>query len=87
LGGPAGVTPHQAVAIFEKISGKPFAVNHVPVEALQGQLAGADDPMQKSFVGLMLSLASTTAIDMSATLKAFPLKLKTVEDYARSVML
>jgi hypothetical protein len=48
--------------------------------------AGASDPMQKSFVGLMLGYASTTAIDMTATLKTFPLKLRTVEMYARSVM-
>jgi len=49
-------------------------------------LAGATDPMQKSFVGLMISYASTPAIDMKATLKAFPLKLRSVEDYARSVV-
>jgi hypothetical protein len=43
--------------------------------------------MQKSFAGLSLSYTCTTPIDMAATLKAFPLKLRTVEDYARSVML
>ena len=74
------------VKIFEKIGGKPFEVTLVPVEALQGQLAGATDPMQKSFVGLMIGYASDPAIDMNATLKTFPLKLKTVEEYARSVM-
>ena len=41
--------------------------------------------MQASFVGLMLSYASEPAIDMKGTLKAFPLKLKSVEDYALSV--
>jgi hypothetical protein len=34
----------------------------------------------------MLGYASATAIDMTATLKTFPLKLRTVEAYARSVM-
>jgi uncharacterized protein YbjT (DUF2867 family) len=86
LGGPEGISPNKVVEIFEKIGGKPFEVSHVPVEALQGQLAGAVDPMQKSFVAMMISYASTTSIDMSATLQAFPLKLRTVEDYARSVM-
>jgi hypothetical protein len=42
--------------------------------------------MQKSFVGLMLNYANSTVIDMTATLKAFPLKLRTVEEYAKSVM-
>jgi uncharacterized protein YbjT (DUF2867 family) len=87
LGGPAAISPLGVVKIFEKAGGKPFEVTKVPVEALKAQLAGAADPMQKSFVGLMLAYASEKAIVMSATLKAFPLKLRTVEDYARSVML
>lgn len=86
LGGPAGISPLNVVKIFEKAGGKPFEVSHVPVEALQAQLAGAADPMQKSFTGLMIGLASSTAIDMTATLKAFPLKLRSVEEYAKSVM-
>jgi uncharacterized protein YbjT (DUF2867 family) len=86
LGGPQAISPLGVVKIFEQAGGKPFEVTLVPVEALQGQLAGATDPMQKSFAGLMLSYASAPAIDMTATLKAFPLKLKTVEEYAKSVM-
>ena len=86
LGGPESISPLNAVKIFEKVGGKPFEVTHVPVDVLQGQLAGATDPMQKSFAALMLYLASAAAIDMTATLKAFPLKLRTVEEYARSVM-
>ena len=86
LGGPEGVSPRNVVKIFEKIGGKDFEITQVPVEALQGQLAGATDPMQKSFVGLMLGYASAAAIDMTATLKTFPLKLRTVEAYARNVM-
>jgi uncharacterized protein YbjT (DUF2867 family) len=86
LGGPESISPLNAVKIFEKVGGMPFEVMHVPVEALQGQLAGATDPMQKSFAAMMISYASAAAIDMTATLKAFPLKLRTVEEYARSVM-
>ena len=87
VGGPAGISPTGVVKIFEKIGGKPFEVTLVPVETLQGQLAGAADPMQQSFVGLMIGYAGQPAMDMTAILKSFPLKLKTVEDYARSVML
>jgi NADH dehydrogenase len=86
LGGPEGLSPRNVVNIFEKIGGRAFEVTPVPVEALQGQLAGATDPMQRSFVGLMLGYASATPIDMTATLKTFPLKLRTVEAYAQSVM-
>jgi uncharacterized protein YbjT (DUF2867 family) len=87
LGGPEGIRPSDAVKIFERAGGKAFEVTHVPVEALQAQLAAATDPMQKSFAGLMLGYASTTPIDMTATLKAFPVKLKTVAEHARSVMM
>jgi NADH dehydrogenase len=86
LGGPAAISPLGVVKIFEKVGGKPFDVTKVPVEALQGQLAGAADPFQKSFAGLMIGYAGATAIDMTATLKAFPLKLRSVEEYAQSVM-
>ena len=86
LGGPQGISPINVVKIFEQIGGKPFEVSHVPTEALEAQLAEASDPMQKSFAGLMLSYAGSRSIDMVATLKAFSLKLRTVEDYARSVM-
>jgi len=86
LGGPQAISPLGVVKLFEQVGGKPFEVTLVPAEALQGQLAGATDPMQKSFAALMLSLASGGAIDMTAMLKAFPLKLRTVEEYAKSVM-
>jgi uncharacterized protein YbjT (DUF2867 family) len=86
LGGPEGLSPRNVVKIFESVGGKAFDVTQVPVEALQGQLAEATDPMQRSFVGLMLGYASATAIDMTGALKIFPLKLRTVEAYARSVM-
>lgn len=86
LGGPHGISPLNMVAIFERVGGKSFEVTHVPVEALQVQLAGATDAMQKSYAGLMLGYASHASIDMTATLKTFPLTLRTVQDYARSVL-
>ena len=55
-------------------------------EALQAQLASAGDPMQQSFVALMLAYASATPIDMTAMLKTFCVELRTVEAYARRVM-
>lgn len=87
LGGPEGINPSDVVKIFERAGGKAFEVTHVPVEALQAQLAAATDPLQKSFAGLMLSYASAAPIDMTATLKTFPVKLRTVAEHARSVMM
>lgn len=85
LGGPEGISPRNAIKVFEKIGGKAFEVTHVPVDVLQGQLAAATDPMQRSFAGLMVGYANATAIDMTAALQTFALKLRTVEEYARSV--
>jgi len=86
LGGSEAISPLGVVKLFEKAGGQPFETTLVPVEALEAQLAGATDLMQKSFIGLMLSYASTRAIELSATLKTFALKLRTVEEYAKSVM-
>ena len=55
LGGPEGITPLEAVRIFEKAGGKSFEVTHIAVETLQVQFEAATDPMQKSFAALMLS--------------------------------
>ena len=41
--------------------------------------------MQKSFSGLMLGATNGDPIDMKETLKAFPVKLTSVRDFARSM--
>ena len=74
------------VQIFEEVKGSKFAVEHVPEEALQAQKEAAPDPLQESFAGLMLQYATGDAIDMQATLKAFPLQLTSVRDYANRVL-
>ncbi len=86
MGGPAMVSPHQAIDIFEKKAGKKFEVSHVPAEALKANLEGAVDPMQKSFAGLMYAITQGDPIEMSATLQAFPLKLTSVQDFAEAVL-
>ena len=85
LGGPAASSPLDVVGIFERIGGRPFEVTHVPIEVLRGQLAAATDPLQQSFAGLMLAYAEGKAIDMLETLKALPVRLTSVEEYARQV--
>ena len=86
MGGPQALSPLQVVAIFEKVSGRKFEVQHVAEEALQAQQAGATDPMQQSFVGLMRVYAQGDPIEMQATFKAFAVQPTTVEEYARRVL-
>jgi len=82
LGGPEALTPNQVVGIFERAGGKSFEVQYVPADALAAQQAGATDPMQQSFSGLMRCYATGDPIDMAKTGKAFPFERKSVERYA-----
>lgn len=82
LGGPEALSQVEAKEVFEEVLGRPVATQSVPVEALQGQLAAATDPMQQSFTALMLCVAKGDAIDMSSLLSQFPVQLTTVKQFA-----
>jgi len=82
LGGPEAISPLQAVEIFSRVGGRPFTVQHVPLEALEAQRRVATDQMQETFAALMCSYARGDAIPMEAALAMFPVRLTTVEQYA-----
>jgi uncharacterized protein YbjT (DUF2867 family) len=84
IGGPDALAPLEVVRIFEETTGRKFNVQHVPEEALQAQRAGATDPMQHSFASLMLYYAKGDPVDMSRTGKQFPIRWKSVRDYAKT---
>jgi uncharacterized protein YbjT (DUF2867 family) len=86
LGGPESLSPHQVVGIFEEHIGKSFSLQQVPEEALQSQKDAAPDPLSKSFTGLMIGIAKGNEINMKKTLQDFPIKLRSVHDYAKKVM-
>jgi NADH dehydrogenase len=87
IGGPEALSPLEVVSIFEKTGGKKFELHHVPFEALQGQYNAAQDDMSKSFASLMLFYANGQDINMKELMKAFPVKLNSVKDYANRVMM
>lgn len=86
IGGPEALSPLEVVGIFESESGRKFEVEHVPEEALRAQLAGASNPLEQTFAGLMLQYAAADAIDMRRTLELFPARLTSVRDYARRAL-
>jgi uncharacterized protein YbjT (DUF2867 family) len=86
FGGPAQLSPLEVVAIFERIGGRSFALEHVPEQALRAQFDAATEPLEKSFAALMLGYLEGDAIDMASTQKDFGIKLTTVEEYARAVL-
>jgi uncharacterized protein YbjT (DUF2867 family) len=86
LGGPTAVSPLEVVRVFEQIGGRAFRVEHVDEKTLRDQRAAATDPLQQSFAALMLAYAQGDAIEMTQTLRTFPLKLISVSDYARRTL-
>jgi len=86
LGGPQNLSQLDAVRIFEEVLDKKIEVGQMPVDALQSQLDGAEDPMQKSFSGLMLCVANGDRIDMKEVLSKFPVELTSVKEFANSMV-
>ena len=86
IGGPAALSPLEAVARFEAIGGRRFKLEHVPLAALQAQFSQASNSMEQSFAALMLGFAFGDGIDMASTQKEFGLRLLSVDEYASSVL-
>ncbi len=89
LGGPEALSPLEVVQIFEEVSGRKFAVTHVPEEALRAQQAAAGDSLQEAFAALMLYYAHGDVIDMRPALRIFPAQaqhLTSVGDHARRLL-
>ncbi len=85
IGGPKPLSPNEVIAIFEESTGTTFAVEKVPTSALQGQKAGATNPFEATFAGLMLQYADGDTIDMTTILQQTGLQLTSVADYATAV--
>ena len=83
LGGPEALSPLEAVNIFETAKGTKFALEFVPKEALEAQRNAAQDPLSESFATLMLGIGNGSEIDMKNTIDVFPLRLTSVNDYAK----
>jgi NADH dehydrogenase len=49
---------HDVIGAFEDVTGRTFAVQHVPAEALQAQRDASSDERERSFAGLMLGVAA-----------------------------
>ena len=84
-GGPDNVPPREVVRTFEEVTGKQFAVEHVPATALEEQRQSAPDPLSESFAALMLEYAGGVPMDMADTLAVMPRTLTSVRDYAQTV--
>ncbi len=85
VGGPQALSPLEVIAIFEKLGGSTWQVNHVPVDALRKQKASAADEVQESVAGLQIMYA-TSRVAMNVRDYLVSDHLASVRDYAGSVM-
>lgn len=86
LGGAEPLSQIEVVRIFEEISGRPFAMQFVPEEALRARREAATNPVEQTFASLTLAAAHGDPIDMENTLRKFSLRPKSVRDYAKLVL-
>jgi uncharacterized protein YbjT (DUF2867 family) len=87
LGGPEEISQREAVAIFEKATGKKFTVTELSEESLEAQWQGATDPFQRTFSALMLGLARGFDSGVNPASDKFPMKMTSarewIEEHAR----
>ena len=87
IGGPDAVAPLEVVSIFEKLTGRRFAVTHIPVEGLLAQHMAATNPLEKTFAALMLETSKGDVVRMQEPLQLFPgITLRSVEEFARQLV-
>ena len=86
VGGPEALSPREVVRMFEAAGAAEITSEYVPEGALWDQFNAAQDPLQKSFAGLMLQYAAGDAIDVAKANALLPIRLASVRDYVSTVM-
>ncbi len=84
IGGPEPISQLGVVAVFERVLGRRFALEYVPMAALEAQHR-SPDPLQKTFAALMLGCAHGDSIpEARQNAIRYGVPLTSVEDYAAS---
>jgi uncharacterized protein YbjT (DUF2867 family) len=87
LGGPAALTQLEVVQAFEDAIGRPFEVEHAPLEGLEAHRDMATDPYDQAIASLMVLMATTPCVvDMDDTARDFGFAPVSVADYAQRAM-
>ena len=83
IGGPDPLSQLEAVAIFERLSGRRFEREHVPMTALEDQHR-SPDPLQRTFAALMIGCALGDPMPEAQRVALhYGVQLMSVEDFAR----
>jgi uncharacterized protein YbjT (DUF2867 family) len=86
IGGPEALTPLEAVAVFESVSGRRLEVELVGEEALRAHLAAAPGPHERSIAALMLAYARGNAIPMDDIAERFGVELTPLRAWAERAL-
>jgi NADH dehydrogenase len=86
LGGPEALSARQVLGIFRELGAPEAAVDSVSEKELEQQWISAVDPLQRSFAGLMLTVARGQVVDSEAALELLPGPLTTVRTYASGLL-
>jgi uncharacterized protein YbjT (DUF2867 family) len=82
IGGPEAISPLDAVALFESLTGRRFVVETIDEAALQAQIAAARESQQRSIIALMLAYARGNAIPMTDIAERFGVELTSLRRWA-----
>lgn len=83
FGGPTPTSQLDAVHAFERVTGRTFAIEHMPLEAIKSARAKEADPMMKSFYSLMQHAAEGFPTDPRVLMK-LGVNAQTLDDWIRS---
>ena len=83
--GPEPLSGLDAVAIAERVTGRPFKVQKVPIAVLKiaGAILQPINPILASLLATAIGSKQGEAIDMEPTLREFGVKPTTFEEYVR----
>lgn len=82
LGGPEAISPLDAVALFESVTGRAMAIETIDEEALRSRAAAAKDPQEHSLTALMLAYARGNAVPMDDIAQRFGLESTSLRAWA-----
>lgn len=86
IGGPESVSQLAVVDLFERLGGRPFAREHVPIAALEQQHRSAD-PLQQTFAALMIAVALGDATPGAQQVaQRYGIRLTSLEEFAREAL-
>jgi uncharacterized protein YbjT (DUF2867 family) len=86
ISGPENLTPLEAVAIAERITGLRFKVRRIPTPALRvlRWLLRPIAPIPSSLIAMAVAMESAHPdVDMTSLLREFPIRQKSFADYVR----